>query len=89
MPSRNEFLRAYEAQLKMVHGWANDKSQLTEFITQVEKVLNDWKCFSKHRWNYTAKTVYAAWRGIGGKGRPTLTQLRALLMVDRQAARAA
>jgi hypothetical protein len=78
MPTRQEFIAAYSDELKNIHSWARDASQLNEFLIEVERVLNVSTGIAKSRWNYTGKAALRAWRKLGQGNRITLLKLRAL-----------
>lgn len=71
--TRTAFLAAYRAHLVAMYPWTADANKLDRFMTGVEDTLN-----GGHQWNHDGQAVTAAWREIGGKGKPTLKALRAL-----------
>jgi hypothetical protein len=71
--NRNEFLTKYRAELLARYPWASDTTKLDRFMTSVVSTLN-----GENTWNYDGDAVTAAWRAIGGKGKPTKKALRGL-----------
>ena len=69
-----DFYIAYRAKLVATYPWAANVDKLERFMNGVEETLN-----GGSRWNHDGEAVTAAWRAIGGKGKPTLKALRALI----------
>lgn len=72
--NRQAFLKAYRAELIARYPWADNVDQLNKFMASVERTVSS----SANTWHYVGDATIAAWRTIGGKGRPTLTGLRSL-----------
>lgn len=72
--TRNAFLALYRAELVARHPWAQDAAKLDKFMSSCAETINT----ARATWNHDGDAVTAAWRSIGGKGRPTLKGLRAL-----------
>ena len=73
--SRQKFLAHYREALLSTYEWArSDPAKLERFMLSVEETLA-----SKHStWRHVGDAVTVAWRSMGGRGKPTLKQLRAL-----------
>lgn len=71
--TRDQFLAKYAQHLTATYPWARDEAKLTRFMAGVAKTLD-----GERTWNHDGECVTAAWREIGGKGKPTLKALRAL-----------
>lgn len=72
--NKQSFLTQYEATLKATHPWATDAEKLARFMDSVRETITT----QKSTWNHDGEAVTAAWKAIGGKGKPTLKALRAL-----------
>lgn len=74
--TQTQFLAAYRADLEARFEWAKDKALLGRFMISVARTIQS----SANTWYNDPKSdaIPAAWRAIGGKGRPTLKALRAL-----------
>lgn len=72
--TKNKFLAAYEADLVLRHAWAADADRRAKFMASVRSTLAG----PPTTWNFDGPSTVAAWRAIGGKGKPTLKVLRAL-----------
>jgi hypothetical protein len=72
--TRQAFLREYRADLCARYDWAYGDERLDRFMASVERTIST----KAKTWNHTGEAVTAAWRSIGGKGKPTLIALRAL-----------
>jgi hypothetical protein len=73
--TRQAFLDAYRARLVQSYPWAADPCRLANFMTSVELTVRGYAT----SWNHSGECVTAAWRDIGGRGKPTLKALRALI----------
>lgn len=71
--TKQDFLTAYETELKARYPWAADEAKLSRFLSSAKGTLN-----GLNTWNHEGEAVTAAWKSIGGKGKPTKTALRAL-----------
>lgn len=71
--TKQEFLNAYKADLVKRYTWASDTAKLDKFMASCVATLN-----GALSWNHDGEAVTAAWRAIGGKGKPSLKALRAL-----------
>lgn len=72
--TRDAFLAAYERQLVATYEWAADVEQRARFMDKVRETLTT----DRSPWAYDGPCTTAAWREIGGKGKPTRKALRAL-----------
>lgn len=72
--TRKQFLAGYRAALIAGYAWAADADKLARFMQGVEDTLAG----TSNRWHHKGPAVTATWRGLGGKGVPTLKALRAL-----------
>jgi hypothetical protein len=67
------FLNSYGFQLMARHEWARNADKLSRFLDSCAATLH-----GANTWNHDSPAVTAAWRTIGGKGKPSLKALRAL-----------
>lgn len=72
--NRAAFLTAYRTRLLTAYTWTSDTGKLERFLSSVTETLAG----RATSWNHDGDCVTAAWRDIGGRGRPTLKALRAL-----------
>ena len=73
-PSKSAFLSAYHTELRARYPWAKtDEIKLALFMESCHNTLN-----GGGSWHHEGEAVVAAWRSIGGKGKPTLKALRAM-----------
>ena len=72
--TRAAFLAAYRAELLRVYTWAQNTAKLDAFMGEVEATLIG----PRNPWHHEGAAVTAAWRNIGGKGKPTKKALREL-----------
>lgn len=72
--TRQAFLKAYRADLWARYVWAQDSERLDRFMASVERTIST----KATTWNHDGESITAAWRRIGGKGKPTLKGLRDL-----------
>ena len=73
--TKTAFLAAYRAELLAIYSWTIDADKLARFCESgVVATLNT----GVKTWDHTGAAALAAWRTIGGKGKPTLKALRAL-----------
>jgi hypothetical protein len=72
--TKTQFLQAYMVELAKRYDWANDNERLVRFIRSVQDTIST----DAATWNHDGAAVSAAWRSIGGKGKPTLRALRGL-----------
>lgn len=72
--NRKAFLAAYRADLWVRYVWAQDTAKLDRFMASAERTIST----KATTWNHDSESVRAAWRRIGGKGKPSLKALRAL-----------
>ena len=70
--TKTQFLAAYETALRSCP-WTADGAKLDRFMSSVRATLD-----GANTWNHDGDCCTAAWRAIGGKGKPTLRGLRAL-----------
>lgn len=71
--TRANFLEAYRAELLARYPWALDAHRLSKYMDSVTATLN-----GAATWNNSGEALEAAWKKIGGKGKPTYKALRAL-----------
>ena len=71
--TKQAFLAAYRDAIA-AYPWAADAAKLDKFMASVAATLEG----PRATWNHAGDAVTAAWRAIGGKGKPTLKALRAL-----------
>ena len=72
--TQTAFLAAYRAALQRLYPWAADESKLQRFLDAAAATIGN----GESLWNFTGDAVNAAWREIGGRGVPTLKDLRSL-----------
>lgn len=72
--SQAAFLTCYRDVLWATYVWAQDDSKLALFMVGVQRTIEG----PEKTWNHDGPAVTAAWRIMGGKGKPTLKALRAL-----------
>lgn len=72
--NRTIFLATYRTELLARFPWAQDAAKLDKFMASVALTIST----TSATWNHDGDAVTAAWRAIGGKGKPTLKALRAL-----------
>lgn len=72
--TRSKFLATYRQELLyMFPKWTGEPAAVASFMLGVAETLD-----GGNRWIADGIALKAAWRLIGGKGRPTLKKLRAL-----------
>lgn len=71
--TRAAFLVAYEKQVR-AYQWAGDQARFETFMAKVRETLDG----RGIPWAWNSDGSIAAWKEIGGKGKPTLKALRAL-----------
>ena len=71
--TKTDFLTAYRSELTARYLWAGDEAKLDRFMAAVAETLG-----GANTWSHEGEAVTAAWRAIGGKGKPTKKALRAL-----------
>lgn len=74
MGTKEEFLTFYGACLIADYPWARDEAKLTKFMASCSATLA-----GASTWNHDGDAVRVAWKLIGGKGKPSLKALRALV----------
>lgn len=72
--NKQTFLTNYRAELVARYLWAQDSAKLDKFMASCETTITS----GAATWNHDGDAVTAAWRSVGGKGKPTLKGLRAL-----------
>ena len=72
--TQTAFLSAYGFQLMAQYEWARNADKLSRFLESCAETLN-----GASTWNHDGPAVTAAWRTIGGKGKPSLKALRGLV----------
>lgn len=72
--TKQSFLTTYRAKLLAAYPWAQNAAKLHRFMESVETSING----GAKTWNHDGEAVTAAWREIGGKGKPTFKALLAL-----------
>jgi hypothetical protein len=71
--TKQQFITIYREKVSSLP-WAIDLEKLGRFMQSMENTLA-----GDSTWNHDGPSVVAAWREIGGKGKPTLKALRALV----------
>jgi hypothetical protein len=74
MLTQATFIAAYGDKLVTETTWAKDYDKLQSFLASVRNTLTG----SRATWNHDGEWATAAWRSLGGKGKPTLKALRVL-----------
>lgn len=74
--TKKAFLDAMRAAIERLYGsgWANNPAALERFMESVRLTIEG----KQWTWNHDGEACTAAWRAIGGKGKPTMKALRAL-----------
>lgn len=72
--TKTKLLNEYRAVLPGMFPWARDEDKLTRFVASAERTIRT----SAATWNHDSPAIAAAWRKLGGKGKPTLKAMRAL-----------
>lgn len=73
--TRTDFIRQYGRELILKgYAWTHDAVKLERFLASVLTTLET----DHNTWDHNGDAVTAAWRALGGKGKPTLKALRAL-----------
>lgn len=72
--NRQSFMSTYRNELIARYPWAQDEAKLEKFMNSCATTISTLSA----TWNHDGDAVIAAWRAIGGKGKPTLKGLRAL-----------
>ena len=75
-PTKSGFVLAIEREIVQRHAWAKDAAKLATFMDAVRNTITT--TASGHIWHHQGPASDAAWREIGGKGKPSLKALRAL-----------
>jgi hypothetical protein len=70
--TKEQFINIYREKMSALP-WANNAEKLQRFMQSVENTLA-----GASTWNHDGPSTVAAWREIGGKGKPTLKALREL-----------
>jgi hypothetical protein len=73
--TKANFLKAYEARIVASHAWAKDMTRLATFMRVASETLSG----VSGSWDHRGGAAVEAWHDIGGKGKPTLKALRALV----------
>ena len=68
------FLTFLRAEISARYAWAQDVAKLDRFVSHMRETIHG----DKNLVNLDGDAVTAAWRAIGGKGKPTYKALRAL-----------
>ena len=71
--TRNAYLIAYRSELLARYAWTANADKLNAFLDKARAGLE-----GEGTWSHTGDASTAAWRAIGGKGKPSLKALRAL-----------
>jgi len=75
MATKQQFLDRYRQELSERYDWTKQApGKLDRFMHSVASTLSG----SVATWTHEGEAVTAAWRAIGGKGKPSLKTLRAL-----------
>lgn len=73
--NKSRFLTLYRDELNKRYEWAQDAVKLERFMSSVAATING---TGPGTWNHEGEAVTAAWRAMGGKGKPTKKALREL-----------
>jgi hypothetical protein len=77
--TKTAFLEAYRAEIIKSYQWAQNEEKLNNFMSNVRQTICAVEIFrAPATWNNSGEALMAAWRAIGGKGKPTYKALRAL-----------
>lgn len=71
--TKADFIVSYRKELVARYEWTADTTKLDKFLGSVVKTLD-----GANTWDFHGEAVTAAWRSLGGKGKPSLKALRAL-----------
>lgn len=71
---RSDFIKEYRLSLARVYPWAGNGMKLDAYIASVRETLS-----GGNSWHHLGDCVTAAWKAIGGQGKPSLKALRALI----------
>ena len=71
--TKDGFATALQTELVTRYAWAQDADKLARFMASVRATLD-----GGMTWNNDGDAALAAWRAIGGKGKPTYKALHAL-----------
>lgn len=72
--TKTNFIAALRSELIKRYDWTKDATRLERFMDGVKATIDgDHGC-----WNKDGEASEAAWKAIGGKGKPTYKALRAL-----------
>ena len=71
--TQTAFITSYRLELISRYDWASNPERLAKFMKSVSDTLN-----GANSWNHDGEAVTAAWRTIGGKGKPSKKALQAL-----------
>jgi hypothetical protein len=74
MGSKRDFLEALRKEIRARYLWAADEVRLSKFMLSAEHTIYG----VANTWNKDGDAATAAWRAIGGKGKPTYKALREL-----------
>jgi hypothetical protein len=74
MMTKDALLIAYRAVLLAEYPWAQDADKLDRFLASASRTIRT----TAATWNHDSPAMLKAWRSLGGKGRLTLTALRAI-----------
>jgi len=72
--TKTELLAAYRADLLERYAWAVNINNLDRMVSSAERTIRT----TAATWHHNGISMSAAWRRLGGKGRPTLKAMRAL-----------
>ena len=73
--TKTNFIAALRSELIKRYDWTKNEARLNHFMEGVKDTI-----YSRgdSRWNKDGEASEAAWKAIGGKGKPTYKALRAL-----------
>lgn len=72
--TKQGFMIQYAIELQVRYDWAKKADRLERFMEGVKTTLTT----NNPVWNHDGAAVTAAWRSIGGKGKPSMKALREL-----------
>lgn len=73
--SKEDYIEAYAKMVKAECPWAADEERFTNFMAGMRLTVEGRGTV----WIHDGPVAVAAWKSLGGKGKPTLKALRALV----------
>lgn len=75
--TKEKFLSTYETEIKARYSWAADEERLRKFMQTARNTIMGINGRTS-LWSAEGEAVTAAWKAIGGKGKPSLVHIRKL-----------